>query len=339
MGMQNWLVLATLASASHWGETQSISCNPHSQINATRVLVEGDTVNSPAYNEARLDQYYRYWGTAAAASAKLRPAVLVYCSAETHVQSAIRFAGQCGYKVTVRSGGHSYTGSSSCNFANCMQLDLSAMNKTTVQGASVFTEPGIRIVDFATVTLKSGLSVPHGGCGTVGVGGHFQSSAWGMMSHSHGSGLDRVSSFRMVLANGSILVASRNDANATVYQAVLGSAPGSWGVITQYTLDGVRDFECPFTRMIVITMVYSKASFLAAFRQTQFIVKDQARRFNICTGTGHTPATSAPGLGLAHHICTGTGHTPATSAPGPAGSAQSAGLEDPARDCAADRGG
>jgi hypothetical protein len=160
-----------------------------------------------------------------------------------------------------------------------------------------------------------------------------------MMSHSHGSGLDRVSSFRMVLANGSILVASRNDANATVYQAVLGSAPGSWGVITQYTLDGVRDLECPFTRMIVITMVYSKASFLAAFRQTQFIVKDQARRFNICTGTGHTPATSAPGLGLAHHICTGTGHTPATSAPGPAGSAQSAGLEDPARDCAADRGG
>ena len=85
----------------------------------------------------------------------------------------------------------------------------------------------------------------------------------------------------MVLANGTVLVASRDDANATVYRAVLGSAPGrcvrarlrvdlrardanrrrlrsspfasgvisrSWGVVTQYTLDGVRDAECPFTR-------------------------------------------------------------------------------------------
>jgi hypothetical protein len=61
-------------------------------------------------------------------------------------------------------------------------------------------------------------------------------------------------------------------------------------------------------------------------------------RCHICTGTGLTPATSAPGLGspvatfapglgspLPHlhrdwahpcHICTGTGLTPATSAPG-----------------------
>ena len=49
---------------------------------------------------------------------------------------------------------------------------------------------------------------------------------------------------------------------------------------------------------------------------------------HICTGTGLTPATSAPGLGspLPHlhwdwahpcHICTWTGLTPATSAPGP----------------------
>jgi hypothetical protein len=51
-------------------------------------------------------------------------------------------------------------------------------------------------------------------------------------------------------------------------------------------------------------------------------------RCRICTGTGFTPATSAPGRGSplprlhrdgVHpcHICTGTGITPATSAPGP----------------------
>ena len=87
------------------------------------------------------------------------------------------------------------------------KLSLSSMQWFAL--GSILAEPGIRLVDFATVTLKSGLSVPHGGCetravrtlartltrscahiprrcGTVGFGGHFQSSAWGMMSHSHG---------------------------------------------------------------------------------------------------------------------------------------------------------
>jgi hypothetical protein len=55
--------------------------------------------------------------------------------------------------------------------------------------------------------------------------------------------------------------------------------------------------------------------------------RDWAHGCPICTRTGLTPATSAPGLGspLPHlhkdwahpgHICTGTGLTPATSAPG-----------------------
>ncbi len=56
--------------------------------------------------------------------------------------------------------------------------------------------------------------------------------------------------------------------------------------------------------------------------------RDWARLSHICTGTGLTPPTSAPGLGspLPHlhrdrahpsHICTGTGLASPTSAPGP----------------------
>merc|ERR1712166_1048048 len=103
---------------------------------------------------------------------------------------------------------------------------------------------GNTLISLANVTMKYNLSVPHGGCSKVGMGGHLQSSAWGMMSHSHGSGLDHVLSFRMVLANGSVAEVSRDDANSTVYKSVLGSAPGSWGIITQYTLEGVPIVKC-----------------------------------------------------------------------------------------------
>jgi len=138
--------------------------------------------------------------------------------------------------------------------------------------------PGIRLKDFAEFSLLHLLSVPHGGCSKVGMGGHLQSSAWGMMSHSHGSGLDHVVSFRMVLADGDVIQVNRDDADSTIYKSVLGSAPGSWGVITQYTLEGVPDTEVPWTRMITIRILWSRANFVAALRQTQFIAMDQEAR-------------------------------------------------------------
>jgi hypothetical protein len=110
------------------------------------------------------------------------------------------------------------------------------------------------------------------------MGGHLQSSAWGMLSHSFGSGMDRVTGFRMVLSNGDVGVYSRNDSDPTVYTSVLGSAPGSWGVLTQFTLEGIHDLQAPFSRMIKVCIVWSKDNFIAAFRQAQFVCRDQEAR-------------------------------------------------------------
>jgi FAD/FMN-containing dehydrogenase len=272
-GLRHACVL-TLAAMRLAVSSNPTCSNPHVTIGAAKVMVRGDV----GYDAARLSQFAQYLGTAGDASTRLRPALVVYCTDEAHVQSAVQFAGLCGYKVTVRSGGHSYTGSSSCNFQSCMQLDLTGMNATSFQGATITAQPGVRLVDFATATAKHFLSVPHGGCGGVGLGGHLQSSAWGMMSHSHGSGLDHVVSFRMVLANGTVLVASRSDPDPTVYKSVLGSAPGSWGIITEYKLAGVPDLDAPFTRMMIVTIPYSRANFLAAFKHAQFVMMDQETR-------------------------------------------------------------
>jgi len=201
--------------------------------------------------------------------------MVVYCTEESHVQSAVNFASRCGYKVTVRSGGHSYTASSSCSSDNCMQLDLTGMNHTSVDGNIITTDPGNTLIGLANVTMKYNLSIPHGGCSKVGVGGHYQSSAWGMMSHSHGSGLDRVESFRMVLANGSIDEFHRNDQNDTVYKSVLGSAPGSWGIITQFKMNGVPDSEVLNTRVLYTRILYSRQNFVTAWKHAQFVAMDQ----------------------------------------------------------------
>merc|ERR1719162_1143128 len=98
------------------------------------------------------------------------------------------------------------------------------------------------------------------------------------MSHSYGSGMDYVESFRMVLADGSVQQYARNDVNNTVYWSVLGSAPGSWGILTQFVLKGVSDIEVPYTRVMNVKIRWSKKDLLAAMKQTQFIAMDQEKR-------------------------------------------------------------
>jgi len=66
--------------------------NPQASITAADVWSRGDT----GYDTAVLKQYAQYLGTTAQAKAKLRPALLVKCSGEAHVVSAIRYASQCG---------------------------------------------------------------------------------------------------------------------------------------------------------------------------------------------------------------------------------------------------
>merc|ERR1711957_961317 len=78
-----------------------------------------------------------------------------------------------------------------------------------------------------------------------------------------------------VLANGSIGEFHRNDKNDTVYKSVLGSAPGSWGIVTQFKLKGVPDSELPNNRVLFCQILYSRLSFVTAWKHAQFVVMDQ----------------------------------------------------------------
>jgi hypothetical protein len=225
-----------------------------------------------------MKQYAKELGTHANAVKELNPGLIVSCSDVAQVQSAVRFAQRCGYTVAIRGGGHSYSGLSSCSNTTCMQLDVSAINHTSVDGDLLTAGPGIRLIDFNGFMRKHGLSLPHGVCTGVGLGGHLQSSAYGPLSHAHGSGLDHVEKFKIVLANGSLVNVSRQDADPTLYRSILGSSPGSWGVITEYTVRGIRDVDVPPTYMIRYQYNWSRDKFVDVLRHTQFIAKDQEER-------------------------------------------------------------
>ena len=115
--------------------------------------------------------------------------------------AVIDFAAQCNYKLSVRSGGHQYSGYSSCEVGTkCIQVDVLGLkafhydesNNLATLGA------GLTIQEVAGNLAYLGLVLPMGICNSVGIGGHLQSSSLGFFAASFGSGMDLVRSFRIV---------------------------------------------------------------------------------------------------------------------------------------------
>lgn len=61
-----------------------------------------------------------------------------------------------------------------------------------------------------------GITIPHGECPTVNLGGHGQTGGFGHLIHSYGLCIDYVHAFDIVLANGDFKRITRPKANAVL---------------------------------------------------------------------------------------------------------------------------
>jgi hypothetical protein len=245
-------------------------CDPYN-IDAKRIVTSSDK----DYNEARTDQFASRVGNQKDALSKLSPGIIAYCNNEQHIVNVINFAKNCDYKVTVRSGGHSYTGESSCSSSKCIQIDLSEMNNIEVNNNIIKVESGVKVRQLINKLILHKISVPHGACKNVGIGGNYQTSASGIFKTSYGSGLDYILNFKIVLSNATIITILNN---TQLYKDILGSAPGSWGIITEYTLKGIPDNTTPYSNLIFKRFEYNKDTLLKLFNIIHFIKKDQEEK-------------------------------------------------------------
>ena len=110
----------------------------------------------------------------ASSRVKTSPSFIVEAMNQADVQAAVMFASECGHKVTARSGGHSYVGSSSCDggITSCIQLDVGNLNHVDVALPQVHVGPGARLEDLYPVLAANNVFLPSGECADVAVGGH-----------------------------------------------------------------------------------------------------------------------------------------------------------------------
>lgn len=167
------------------------------------------------------------------------PDAIVQATSEEDVARAIRMAKENGWKVGVRSGGHSW----SCNHVRDggLLLDVSQLNEVQVdrRGMTATVGPGCRSHELDADLADHDLFFPVGHCEGVGLGGYLLQGGFGWNSRALGLACESVMALDYVDGDGVVRHASPDD-NAEVYWAARGAGPGFFGVITRFYLQLYR---------------------------------------------------------------------------------------------------
>ena len=159
------------------------------------------------------------------------PAIIAYCASEEDIRLILAYALATGLGFQLRSGGHCTAGFSA---GSGVLLDVSLLNDCTVNAEAVTATVGCgcSFKKLYATLRPHGLHVPAGECEDVCVGGFVQGGGYGFTSATFGMNCDNVISMRVMLANGSVVVASEA-VNSDLWWAMRGGTGGNFGVLLQ----------------------------------------------------------------------------------------------------------
>ncbi|HEY7280775.1 MAG TPA: FAD-binding oxidoreductase [Actinomycetota bacterium] len=182
------------------------------------------TPSDVGYEAAR-----RVWNRMADA----RPAVVVRCASEDDIRRAIEFARTNGLEIAVRGGGHSVAGLSTTegglvvHLAGLRRVRVDpAAGTVAVGGGATWGEVDREAQGFALATTGGVIS-------STGVAGLTLGGGIGHLMRACGLSCDNVASYRLVTADGRIVVVDR-EREPDLDWALRGGG-GNFGVVTEFT--------------------------------------------------------------------------------------------------------
>ena len=187
--------------------------------------LEGDllTPESAEYDEART-----LWND----MIDRRPGLIVACQTEGDVSQSVKFAAEHGVLLSIFGAGHNIAGNAVCDgglmisFRNMRAVDVDPSSGT------VRVEPGATLGDLDAATQAHALAVPTGINSTTGIAGLTLGGGFGWLSRKYGMTIDNLRSVRVVLADGSLVVASESE-NSDLFWGLRGGG-GNFGVVTSF---------------------------------------------------------------------------------------------------------
>jgi len=208
-------------------DCQTFKAELHKDAPEVDVICRSD--DSRSYDEARKIRNSRF---------SYEPYCIVKCEKSSDVAKVVNFCRIQEKSVRIRSGGHQHEGM--CSADDVVIIDLSKMNKilspdvSTSGDPTIWIEPGAELEKIYKKLESQDYILPGGGCSTVNVGGLVQGGGWGMFARKCGLTCDALQEVELVLANGNIICASKDNEYSDLFWAIKGGGGGNFGVITKY---------------------------------------------------------------------------------------------------------
>lgn len=143
------------------------------------------------------------------------------------------------WHIAIRAGGHNLGDSN--NIANGVTIDLQYLNSTSYNAKTNIASigPGAKWEDVYASLHEYGVVATGGRDGDVGVGGFLLGGGSTYYMAKQGFGCDSIANFEVVLANGTIVDANK-DQNADLWRALKGGG-SNFGFVTRYDMEALPD--------------------------------------------------------------------------------------------------
>ena len=162
-----------------------------------------------------------------------KPAGVARCQSVADVQACLAWAQSNGVPLVARSGGHSYAGFS---LTPGLMIDVSPMNQLSLDSATGLARVGggARNANVYSALRAPSVSVTHGRCKQVGVGGLVLGGGIGFNMRLHGLTCDGLVETELVTADGRVLTCNAQE-NSDLFWACRGAGGGNFGIHTSFT--------------------------------------------------------------------------------------------------------
>lgn len=163
------------------------------------------------------------------------PDLVVQAKGEEDLVQGVRLARERGWKLGVRSGGHSWAGNHVRDGG--MLLDVSRLDSVEVDAEAMTAAvgPGVRGDELLAALAEQDLFFPAGHCPGVALGGYLLQGGFGWNGRVHGPACMSVEAIDVVTAAGDLIRADESQ-NADLLWAARGAGPGFFGAVARFHL-------------------------------------------------------------------------------------------------------
>ncbi|MCK6538865.1 MAG: FAD-binding oxidoreductase [Anaerolineales bacterium] len=161
-----------------------------------------------------------------------RPAAIVRVADAGDVSRLVKLAGDYGFELAIRSGGHSGAGHSTTEGG--IVLDLSDMKDLQINPdeRTAWAQTGLTAAEYTLAANQYGLATGFGDTGSVGLGGITLGGGVGYLVRKYGLTIDSLLAAEVVTADGQLLHVDEKS-YPDLFWAIRGGG-GNFGVATRF---------------------------------------------------------------------------------------------------------